>query len=204
MIDALTECDVQRVRRGHEVQRNHLKGIHDRERNPAERRAGRGIQRRHDRASPLQSEGGGDLLLGGKAKFLEPVSDFSCLGGLLGRERSNYLLVSQPSSSDHEQAERNAVRRRGGRSQGVELRQLCFQCRLLAFRLAIEDALQQGSGSGRKEARPWRFWTGTRQEPARTVGLLPASGPAVLPRKCFEYLLHVHSFRKEALNLGPE
>jgi len=69
VIDAFSEGEVKGVGGGNMVEREHLKGFEDGKRNAAERMDRGGIEGRCDGASPLQSEGGGDLLFGGKAKF---------------------------------------------------------------------------------------------------------------------------------------
>ena len=77
VIDAFSEGEVEGVGGGNVVEREHLKGFEDGKRNVAERMDSGGIEGSCDGASPLQSEGGGDFLFGGKAKFLDPLTDFS-------------------------------------------------------------------------------------------------------------------------------
>ena len=77
VIDALSEGKIERVGGRNVVEGQHLKGFEDGKRNVAERMDGEGIEGSCDGASPLQSEGGGDFLFGGKAKFFDPLTDFS-------------------------------------------------------------------------------------------------------------------------------
>ncbi len=77
VVDAFPEGEVEGVGRGNVVEGQHLKGFEDGKRNAARRLDGGGIEGSCDGASPLQRERGGDFLFGGKAKFLDPLTDLS-------------------------------------------------------------------------------------------------------------------------------
>src|ERR1017187_7748345 len=85
---------------------------------------GGGIEGRSDGASPLQREGGGDFLFGGKAEFFDPLSDFSVAGAALGFEGGAHFEVSKLAAGDHEEPEGNAVggMRLGGCGDGAMMR----------------------------------------------------------------------------------
>jgi len=84
VVDAFSEGEVEGVGRGNVVERQHLKGFEDGKRNAARRVDGGKVERGGNGTSPLQSEGGSDFLFGGKAKFLDPLTDFSVTKQRLG------------------------------------------------------------------------------------------------------------------------
>jgi hypothetical protein len=141
VIDALSESEVEGVRGSNMVEREHLKGFEDGKRNASDRMDSGGIEGRCDGASPLQSEGGGDLLFGGKAKFFDPLTDFSVVGAPLGFESGADFGESQLAARDHEEAEGNAVGRLWRWRHHAQVGELADEGGFQTLGLAIESAL---------------------------------------------------------------
>jgi hypothetical protein len=100
VIDAFSEGEAEGVGGRNLVEGQHLKGFEDGKRNAARRMDGGGVEGSCDGASPLQSEGGGDFLFGGKARLFDPLSDFSVVGAALGFEGgADFGKVSLPRAS---------------------------------------------------------------------------------------------------------
>ena len=112
VVDAFSESEVEGVGGDRVVEGQHLKGFEDGERNVGQRLDGGGIEGSCDRASPLQSEGVGDFLLAGKAKFFDPLTDLSVAGAALGFEGGADFGVGKLAAGDHKEPEGNAVGRR--------------------------------------------------------------------------------------------
>ena len=145
VVDAFSEREVEGVGGGSIVEGQHLKGFEDGKRNVAQRLDGRGIDGGCDGASPLQSEGGGDFLFGGKAKFFDPLTDFSVAGAALGFEGGANFGVGELAAGDHEEPEGNAVGGLRGWSHPAQAGELAEEGGLQALGLAIEGALEESS-----------------------------------------------------------
>ena len=181
VIDAFSESEVERVGRRNMVEREHLKGFEDGKRNAAERMDRGGIEGRCDGASPLQSEGGGDLLFGGKAKFFNPLTDFSIVGAALGFESGANFSEGKLAAGDHEEPEGNAVGRLRRWRHHAQVGELADEGRLQTLGLAIESALEEGSLAV-AEALPERSRAQAGDEHARGRGLqMVALDPAGEP-----------------------
>src|ERR1700722_5572002 len=105
MIDPFSESEIEGVAGRYVAKGQHLKGFQDGKGNVSKRMDGGGIDGSGDRTSPLQGKGGGDFLLGGKAKLLDPLADFSVAGAALCFEGSPDFNVSKFSPSDHKQSQ---------------------------------------------------------------------------------------------------
>jgi hypothetical protein len=121
-------------------------------------------------ASPLQSEGGGDLLFGGKAKFFNPLTDFSIVGAALGFESGANFSEGKLAAGDHEEPEGNAVGRLRRWRHHAQVGELADEGRLQTLGLAIEGALEEGSLAV-AEALPERSRARAGDERARGRGL---------------------------------
>jgi hypothetical protein len=154
VINALSKSDEKGIRGGSVAQGEHLEKFQDRKRDIAERLDGGGIDRSSDWASPLHGEGGGDFLLGGEAQFFDPFADFSVTGATLSFEGGGDLDVGKLAASHHEEAEGNAVRRLRRWGHDAEAGELIDQSDLQTLGLAIECALQHGSGGPMAVAEP--------------------------------------------------
>ena len=93
----------------------------------------------------MQSESGGDFLFGGKAKFLDPFTDFSVVGAALGFESGSDFGESKLAAGDHEEPEGNAVWGLRRWSHHAQVGELADESGLQALGLAIEGALEEGS-----------------------------------------------------------
>jgi len=145
VVDAFSEGEIEGVGRGYIVEGQHLKGFEDGKRDAAGRLDGGEIDGRRDRTSPLQSQGVGDFLFGGKAEFFDPFTDFSIAGAALGFESGANFGIGELAASDHQELEGNTVGRRRRWSDHVQARELASEGGFQAPGLAIEDALEEGS-----------------------------------------------------------
>ena len=92
----------------------------------------------------MQSERGGDLLFGGKAKLFDPLTDFSIAGASLGFERGADFGEGKLAAGDHEEPEGNAVGGLRRWSHHAQAGELADEGDLQALGLAIEGALEEG------------------------------------------------------------
>ena len=92
----------------------------------------------------MQSESGGDFLFGGKAKFFDPLTDFSIAGAALGFEGSADFGEGKLAAGDHEEPEGNAVWGLRRWSHHAQVGELADESGLQALGLAIEGALEEG------------------------------------------------------------
>ncbi len=93
----------------------------------------------------MQSEGGGHLLFRGKAKFFNPLTDFSVSGAALGFERGANFDECKFAAGDHEEPEGNAVGGLRRWNHHAQVGELADESGLQAFGLAIEGAIEEGS-----------------------------------------------------------
>ena len=145
VIDPFSESEIEDVAGRSVAEGQHLKGFKNRERNISRRVDGGGINGSGDGQTPIAGLRGGDVLLGGEAKFLDPLADFSVVGAALRVEGGTNFHMSELASGDHEQTEGNAVGRLRGWSHYAMVRELVGESRLQALGLAIENALEEGS-----------------------------------------------------------
>ena len=166
VVDPFAEGQVESVGRGHIVERKHLKGFENGKRNTSRRLNGGEIERRGDWASPLQSQSGGDFLFAGETEFFDPLADFSITRATLGFEGGLHFEISKLAASDHQKAQGNAVRGLWRGRHGAQARELAEESGLEALGLAIEGALEEGSGGTvtSAEALPERLRAGARGE----------------------------------------
>jgi hypothetical protein len=92
----------------------------------------------------LQSEGGGDFLFGGKAKFLDPFTDFSVVGAALGFEGGPDFGKRKLAAGNHEEPEGNAIGGLRRWSHHAQVGELADEGGLQALGLAVEGALEEG------------------------------------------------------------
>src|SRR5208282_4816609 len=114
---------------------------------------------------------GGDFLFQRKAKLFDPLANFSVARAALGFQGGADFHVGELAAGDHEQSKGNAV---GGLRRGshpTQARELSDEGGLQALRLAIKEALEEGSLGAVAEAETLPERSRARTGDERAIGL---------------------------------